>query len=127
MKQFLILVITMFLANTASAQHKVYKVSEVNRSFAVSMTEPLSELVLADENQMRRVSENTLSLEAMEAWQSSNEEFRDVLSVNFKGSTILVIKDAPEGIGCYYYFNQAGEYLNAFCFTESGDGFWSVR
>lgn len=128
MKNLVSAILVLLLTNTAFANFKEYQVTEENKSLAIELSRATGSESVIDESRMQRINESELQWEALYAWNTSNKEFRDLLSVHFRGLRIFVVKDAPEGNGCYYYFNTCGEYLNSYCYSEeSGDSFWAIK
>lgn len=127
MKKLILTTLILCISTGIFAAQKDYKVLPQNRAWSKELTKEEYLGVLMDDGSFGAVSENALRFEALYAWKAANREFRGLGLINFEGQKIIVVTDAPEGNGCYYYFNNYGQYLNAFCFSESGEGRWQEK
>jgi hypothetical protein len=127
MKNLLIILCSMLSSVAAMASQNTFKVSDSNRDLAMQISSIVNQNIVLNENLMIRQHESVLSGDALLAWETADADFRDVLSVKFNSYEVIIVKDAPQGEGCLYYFNTSGEYLNSYCFSEDSDGFWDVN
>jgi hypothetical protein len=127
MKNLIVLTLSLTVSTGIFAAQKEYKVLPQNRSLSLQLSKEENAEIVTDDRSFTDLSESALRYEALYAWKAADHEYRGLGLLNLKGRNILVVTDAQDGNGCYYYFSSYGQYLNAFCFTESNDGRWDVE
>ena len=102
-----------------------------NRPLAVALSRaPAQDFIIgAIDNGTNALPVDPRSLrgEAAGTWRKADREFRHVGAFRFFGAIVLFIDDSVEGNGCFQFFDRAGEYLNAWCGSESSEWNWEIH
>lgn len=126
-KMTVILIVATLTASSAFAKYQP-KLLAKNKALAHELTLEKYEEYVARTDQMKGADMSDLHKDALyEAKAALANEDHAISEFYLGGQLVYVVENEDEGNGCQTYFNEAGEYLNAYCGTESDSWSWSEK